>query len=75
LDPTGAPKSFALCGGGVLWRRFDASRWGAVVLATEVGRSLDPEAVLRFEYPVGAAAMDAADGSAHTPRDTLASWM
>ena len=45
------------------------------MLATEVGRSLDPEAVPEFEYPVGAAALDAADGSAHTPRDALASWL
>jgi hypothetical protein len=45
------------------------------VLATDVGRSLDPEAVPEVECPVGAAALAAADDSAQTPRGMLASWL
>ena len=57
----------------MLWRRLDAPRLVAVELATDVGLSLDPEAVA--ECPDGAAALAAADDSAQTPRDTLASWI
>ena len=63
----GAPKSFGWyedAGGGVaLWRLFDALGLSLAVLENDAGLSLDPEAV-DVVYPVGAAALAAADGSA-----------